>query len=288
MNKWHRNYIIRRYFYGPFLKAFSHLFFMFSKIIPESWYSLNKPIFVVGCSRSGTTIFIEYFKYHLDLCNWSEAAQIMELDYYNPEIDHLKNESDVTEFDKFRIQAFFGFKTKLFRKKRFVNKHPENSLRIRYIKKIFPDAIFVHIIRDGRAVVESNYSRSKIDLFRSYYPFGDFVKPPKWREYLCLPLLEQFAHQWVDVVSYIRETAKEILSPNEYKEIRYEEWCERPHEILYELDLFCELDPNRRIYNKIPKKFKNYNYEWKERLSAEEVERINRIIEPLNKELGYY
>ncbi len=39
----------------------------------------------------------------------------------------------------------------IFNKPRFVNKCPGNSVRIEFLQEIFPDAIFIHIIRDGRA-----------------------------------------------------------------------------------------------------------------------------------------
>jgi hypothetical protein len=288
INKWHRNYLIRRYVYGPCLRVFCHILYLFSSLIPKRLYALDRPVFVIGCSRSGTTAFIDYYKLHRDLCNWSEAAQIMELNYYDAGIDHVKDEDDINSFDAFRIRFFFGLKTRLTGKTKFINKHPENSLRIRYIKEIFPDALFIHIIRDGRATVESNFSRSKVDLFRSYYPFGDFVKPPKWKSYANLDPIEQYAHQWFDVVDYVRHTAREFLTDDEYIEVRYEDFCEKPNGLFNQLDEFCGLDPQRRFIDKIPSGFINHNDKWRTNLNEEKVKTINSIIAPLNQELGYY
>jgi len=287
VSKWHRNYLIRRYLYGPFLKLASFGLFLLAPLLPNSCYRLERPIFILGCSRSGTSIFIQTYKKHLDLCDWSEAAQIMDLDLYNPEIDHLKEACDVTAFDRFRIQAFFGGKTRLTRKKRFINKHPENSLRINFIKEIFPDAIFIHMIREGMATVESNFSRSHLDKFRAYYYFGCFPKPPRWRNYLHFSQLQQFAYQWRDTVNYIRQTAKESLSPDSYMEVRYEDFCSWPHELFHRIDDFCGLDPQRRVWQAIPSKFPNHNYKWPQKLSTAQIKEVETIIDPLNRELGY-
>ena len=38
-------------------------------------------------------------------------------------------------------------------KKRFLSKSPAHSIKIEYLNEVFPGAIFVNIIRDGRPVV---------------------------------------------------------------------------------------------------------------------------------------
>lgn len=287
VTKWDRNYLVRRYLYGPFLKLASFGLFLLSPLVPKGCYKLTRPIFIIGCSRSGTSILIQTYNKHLDLCDWSEAAQIMELDLYNPEIDHLKEVYDVTDFERFRIQALFGGKTYLTHKKRFINKHPENSLRINFIKEIFPDALFIHMIREGMATVESNFSRSHLDKFRAYSYFGYFPKPPRWRSYLHFTQLQQFAYQWRDTVNYIRQTARESLSPDSYMEIRYEDFCSWPRKLFRRMDDFCGLDPKRRIWTTIPNKFPNHNYKWRQKFSPAQIREVEAIIGPLNRELGY-
>lgn len=256
------------------------------KILPLSLYRLNKPVFVIGCSRSGTTAFIEHYQHHKDLCNWSEASQIVETDLYNPSIDHLKTSEDLLFRDHARIKFLFGIRTVLTGKKRFINKLPENSLRIDYIQKIFPDAKFIHIIREGHATVESNFSRSNIDLFRTYCPFGYFPKPPDWRSYLKLPKIEQYSRQWVDVITYIQNKAKTLNTEN-YLEIKYEEFCKDPHTVFKEIDNFCEISPDRRLLNKLPETLPNFNFKWKKNLTEDEIMKLESIINDLNHRLGY-
>lgn len=285
-NRWHRNYFIRRYLYGPGLALLTRTAYLLRFLIPKRCYRLERPVFVVGCSRSGTTMFIEHFARHPELCDWSEAAQVMALDFYNERIDHLKEAADLTPFDAFRIRLLFGGKTWLTGRRRFVNKHPENSLRMRWIKAIFPDARFIHMYRDGRAVTASNYVRTEKDPFRRRWPFGQFPKPPSWREYLALPLEEQFAHQWLDVTRYIQEVAAD-LGDEEYCEISYERFCERPAEVLRELDAFCGIDPERRPADAVPESFTPRNDKWRKLFDDDQVARIEALLGELNERLGY-
>jgi hypothetical protein len=263
------------------------LSFWSQALVPRKWQELDRPIFVVGCSRSGTTAFIEHFRLHDLLCDWSEAAQIMEPNFYDPELDHLRTEEAATRENCWRLRFMFGAKTYLSRKRRFINKHPENSLRMGFIKAVFPDALFVHIIRDGHAVVASNYSRTQIDPFRRLWPFGQFPKPPCWRAILDKPPAVQFAYQWRDIVMFIRGFAAGQLSPRTYLEIRYESFCEDTRATVASVDKFCGLEGGKRKWSRIPNKLPNFNRRWDKIIPESDVSSVEQIIGPLNHELGY-
>lgn len=287
MDKPTYKFMIRKYLLGHLVRLFSYMAYTCSVFISESSLKLDKPIFIIGCSRSGTTIFNEIFGKHRDVANWSEAAQIFDSKYYSLHGDDLKAEENVSYFDSYRLRLFFNIYVLIKRRKRFMNKHPQNSLRIRYLNSIFPDALFVHLIRDGRAVIFSNCERTLTDGFRKKYPFGKFPKPVEWQKYMQLPLMIQFAHQWVDITTYIRDTAIQILKPDRYIEIRYEDFCKNPRKILHELDLFCRLDPNIRNYEIVPSELRNYNFKWQTGLSEKEIEDVEEIIGDCMHEYGY-
>ena len=224
---------------------------------------------------------------HDDIANWSEAAQIFELDYFNPEISHDKDIYDVTPLEVFRLYMYFGIYTRLKRKTRFLNKHPQNSLRIPYLKAIFPDAQFIHVIRDARAVVRSHLAQVRRDRYRQSIPFGSFPKPPRWREYLSLTALEQYAHQWVDLILAIRECSTEVLGSEDYLEVRYEDFCTDSHGELRRIDQFCGLDPSKRRYASIPERFVVRNDQWRHDFSSSDLKVIEEVTGPLMKELKY-
>lgn len=190
-------------------------------------------------------------------------------------------------FHRLRLRAFFGLFTSLKQRPRFVNKNPENSLRIPFLKKIFPDAIFIHLIRDGRAVVNSNYKQTELEPFRQKYPFCLFPKPPQWRKYQNLPLILQFAHQWVDLLGHIRKVAITELSSENYIEIYYEDFCLAPHETLRKIDQFCGLPLSKRNYSTIPVAFNSQNFKWKDEFSNVQVKEIEEILGDTLIQYGY-
>lgn len=277
-NKWHRNYLIRRYLYGPALNAACRAAYWLRWAIPARVTRLDRPIFALGCSRSGTTVFIELFRGHTDLCDWSEGAQIFEPRYYDAEIDHVRSAADATPEIAFRIRFLLGLKARLLRRSRVVNKHPENALRLPFLAAIFPDAVFIHIVRDGLSAVESNLTRSRIDPYRRTWPFGQFPKPPAWRSYLDFPPVEQFAHQWADIVTRIRADAARLPGTAGYIEIAYEDLCDDPRGVIAAIDRQAGLDPARRPAGAIPERLRNGNGRWRDSLSPDDIAAIRRII----------
>ena len=281
-----QKYLIRKYLIQNLFILASVVAYLIRPLLPASWLRIDRPIFIIGCSRSGTTLLVDMFANHPDIANWTEAAQLFDLRYCNPEIDHEKTEAHATSFTLGRLQVLIGLFVRFKNKSRFLNKHPENSLRIRMLKRLFPDACFIHLIRDGRAVIHSNYAQTCREQHRTLFPFGWFPKPPRWRQYRDLPWLDQFAHQWVDVVQYIREGIGDVIPEHDYIEIRYEDFCADPHLTLQKLDKFCGLDSGRRR-NALPASFEVRNQKWRTEIQLEDMARIVPIILPLLTMLGY-
>jgi len=273
---------LRRYVLGPLIIIINFLIIPIYLILPKRLWSLDRPIFIIGCPRSGTTMFVNTFKKHLDLADWSEAGQIIQLKYYDPNADHLMEEKDGNFFDSARIMIFLKVFILLKGRPRFVNKNPRNSLRIKYLKAFYPDALFVHLVRDGRAVVYSNLTQSHKDLFRRKLPFGGFCKPPEWRVYLQeSSLCSLFAYQWKGIIKYVRSTAVDRLNPSNFLEVKYEDFCSKPHEVLSHVDKFCGLDPKRRDYVTIPERFDSRNFKWKQNLNESQITEITQVISDL-------
>lgn len=85
-------YTIRQYIVAPLLYILSRLILPIGIIYSSRHLQLKRPIFIVGCSRSGTTLFLDMFIKHNELANWSEAGQVIELQYFSQLIDHVKSE----------------------------------------------------------------------------------------------------------------------------------------------------------------------------------------------------
>lgn len=113
--------------------------------------------------------------------------------------------------------------------------------RIAYLKSIFPDAKFIHVIRDGRAVVNS---LMRIDFWRDK---GGY-EAPFWNNGLSSeslqPWLDQShpailaAVQWANIIRSIRQEA-DAIPEEDYIEIKYEDFVTDPVSEMEKLYVFA-------------------------------------------------
>lgn len=192
MDRAMRNYLLRRHILAPVLTVSTGIAAAVGLVCPALRKYITQPVFIVGCSRSGTTLFAEVFGTRQDICNVMDASQVWDLRYYDKSADDHRDENDASIWEISRIRTSFALRVLKSGKGRLVNKNNQNSLRLRYLKCIFPDAYVIHVIRDARPVVLSNMSRLEKDAYRRGFPFGRFPKPIAWRSYLDKPLVEQF------------------------------------------------------------------------------------------------
>ena len=102
---------------------------------------------------------------------------------------------------------------------------PDTVLRVATTKQEIPEALFVHIIRDGR------------DIALSLRKLGDFHPFPWSRRPRSL---EETALYWEWMVQKGCRSGREIA--NDYVEIRYEDLVENPHRTLKGLGEFLDHD----------------------------------------------
>jgi hypothetical protein len=115
--------------------------------------------------------------------------------------------------------------------------------RIGYLREIFEDARFVHIVRDGRAVASSLLH---VDFWRGWQG------PHGWRAGLLSPE-DQAAWEGYDrsftalaglewrIQMRAIEAARSGLGPDQFLEIRYEDFCRQPWETCRRVLEFAEL-----------------------------------------------
>lgn len=250
---------------------------------------LDRPIFIVGCPRSGTTVFLSTFATHPALAGLNDTTYIWDPDISKPDVDHIRTEGDVTPEARRRLRAMYSLYLRLRGAERLVDKLPRNALRISYLHALFPDCFVIHMIRDGRAVVASLLALHQKEMsqpHRQGVSFGGFAKPPGWRELLDRPPLEQFAHLWSRLVPYARASGKQ-LPPASYTEVYYEEFCRDPQGVLSRLYERCGLPAHPRLRQAVPAALAPRNNKWRTSLAPTEQARLVAIIGPLLAELGY-
>lgn len=176
-------------------------------------------------------------------------------------------ESDCDEALAERVRSAFRAELDAWRLERILIKIPYITRAVRVLNRIFPDALFIHIVRDGKAVALSNYKR--------------FMRRPLMPE----ESLRVSADRWVDTLEYI-EGIEPRLGPR-LVGIRYEELCEDVHGLLRHLLEFCGLDPARLDVGPLPDKLKSTNEKWLANCPEKDRRLVNRLLTPTLVRWGY-
>lgn len=175
-------------------------------------------------------------------------------------------------------------------RKRFTAKFT-GPARIHYLRSIFPDALFVHVIRDGRAVVDS--------LLRvKFWKEKGGLDTPFWHGVLSdkdEQILDEYTRdpvalasiQWRNVILGIRAEAGS-LGEDEYLEVKYESFVEDPMGVVAMIQEFSGLEFSARVRDQLAlyKEFHNMNNKYKSRVSNE-IRMMEEIMGPLLAEFEY-
>lgn len=216
----------------------------------------NAPVFVVGCPRSGTTLL-----YNMLLSSGDFAIYLAESNVFNLLVPRFGNLS-VPEIRKKLVDAWL--QSKLFRAsfldedairkkllsdcrgggdflrvvmgemarvqgaKRWADNSPEELLHMRSIKRELPDALFIHMIRDGRDVSLSLDARPH-----------RWVRPFSWDRQNSLLVTGLF---WEWMVQFGRKQS--VGLGGDYMEVRFEDLQADPVGTLGKIGEFIQHDLN--------------------------------------------
>jgi len=195
--------------------------------------------------------------------------------------DDVRGRADATPKVKAFLHKVVRNHLQIFDRPRFVNKCPRNVLRIEFLDEVFPDAYFVHIVRDGRAVANS-IRNARLKHNGAYWG----CRPPNWQRLVDMPLLEASGLQWKMIVEYAVDAAKSI-PPERYMQIRYEDLCAEPEKVFREVSNRVELEWDDATLAALVSDIESRNYKWREKFSANEIEMLHARLGDLLAKLGY-
>lgn len=145
--------------------------------------------FVVGAPRSGTTILGEVLGRHPDIAQWYEPYFVWNYHVGNGDSD-LRTADQATEKRRAFIRREFEIFLARSGKKLVVDKSPDHCFRIPFAQAAFPEARWIHLLRDGRDVTLSIHrewkKREQVVLNRSIggmmsLTAGMLRRQPYWR-----------------------------------------------------------------------------------------------------------
>jgi len=271
------------------------------------------PVFVLGCPRSGTTVL-----YHMLLSAGGFAVYRSESNVFNlllPRFGDLRRRKNreqlMDQWLRSKLFRVSGLDAPQIRQKvldecrsggdflrlvmedvarqqgvrRWADCTPEHLLYMRKIKRQIPEALFVHMIRDGR------------DVALSYVKQG-WSYPLPWdrSEHLAVAGL-----YWEWLARRGRHYGRDLGS--DYHEIRFEDLVAEPRKVLDGLGAFIgqPLDyevirktgigsvsqPNSSFLEEGEKGEFNPVGRWKEKLAPRELAALESVIGPFLRELGY-
>ncbi|MBZ0073201.1 MAG: sulfotransferase [Gammaproteobacteria bacterium] len=164
--------------------------------------------------------------------------------------------------------------------------------RIGYLHSLFPDACFIHVIRDGRAVVHSL-------LNVAFWRRGGGLVNPWWNPGFPSTYVEYWEHegrrpeilaalQWRNIIETTRKEAAS-LAENKYMEIRYEEFLEYPHQVLSSIYSFVGLRDAERahVYLREHPPLRALNQKYASEMSRDAICKMTLAMEPWLGRLSY-
>lgn len=124
----------------------------------------DRPVFIVGCQRSGTTLLRLMLDSHSALACGPETLFLSDMErIITTDWHRLARFGFGQDYWLAGIAAFFGGVHADYAaahgKRRWIDKSPRYALHMDFIARVFPDAQFIHVIRDGRDVAVSHRQR---------------------------------------------------------------------------------------------------------------------------------
>jgi hypothetical protein len=215
--------------------------------------TVQNPIFIIGSGRCGTSLLVRILSSHSGLFSFPGEANDLWHPKSYPFNKRLIETPTILENPKLFTQislrcwpeghikkirnTFSGFNILFGFNRQFFSKSAMLSFMIPSILTIFPDAIFIHIYRNGPSVVSSLIKKEWGKYSRHFANEFDY-------RLSC-------ATYWNDCILEIETRKKELLleTKGQFYEFSYEQLCTSPKSTIKGLSSFIGIDPEAFKFN---------------------------------------
>lgn len=261
-----------------------------------------RPVFIIGTGHSGTTILYKMLAKHPDFawfsqysCRGGEIPNRFRVPFYNRlsrllrftfragwakgegRFSIIPRPGDAEQIWDWifsgetvsRLRKILEMECRQWQKNYILLKNIRFHCHIPLLAEAFPQAKFIHIVRDGRAIVLSRkYKIGEKGEDRTKENIENFF--PKTRE-------------WVKVLDGINAQKEKI----DMLELKYEDFCGDTHAYLKKVLNYSGLAIEKFPFDEFPKTLVSMNSKWFEIASNEEVAKIENIQKEMLKKYGY-
>lgn len=283
---------------------------------------LRRPIIVIGPPRSGTSLLLDVLAAHSELAPLSEPRLVWS--WGNEHRSDLLRPEHARPEVRAHIRRKFAAEARRLGGRRIVEKTPSSALRPAFVDRVFPDCLFVNILRRPEDAVlsirdawqrrargvsglrparwarrwrEIDLRRSRryaVELARRVLPdrFGDALGRPEWGPRLPgmqqllrdLDLLEVSCLQWRMCADLGTHYGRR-LPIDRYLELRLEDLSE---EVLRKTLEFCGLAEEAEVWARFEELFDPDRMQARRRTAdPEELRHMEAWIGPTRAWLGY-
>lgn len=277
---------------------------------------LDRPIFIVGTGRCGSTILHQMFSCHPQIAFLSglcllhpdrpeynrRAMRLLDAPLVGRQARKCFQPAEHWPFWDFHVRGFSApcrdllasdvrpierdritraFEQMLTRRRRRLLVKLTGWPRMAFLAEMFPGAVFIHMVRDGRAVVNSLLN---VEFWQGWRgpahigldPLSD-EEQEEWRRsgrsFVVLAAIQW--KRWMDAF----EAAKSHIAPQRYLEIKYEDFTADPLGTFDDILTFCDL-PQSAQFNRRLRRFdvRTDNAKWRRQLTLEQQQQLSESL----------
>lgn len=203
----------------------------------------RRPVFIVGCSRAGTTLVYKTFSEAEQLGSLQRETHDFWAELHPPAThgweSHALAAADASTRDRDVVTRYFYAHTG---QRRFVDKNNQNGLCVPYLYALFPDAQFVYVKRSPgdniNSLIEGWRKPEEFASWSERLPLPVavdggrctrwcFFLPPGWRDYVNAPLEEVCALQY-RAMNEALVACRGLVPASQWTEIVYEDLLRDP------------------------------------------------------------
>lgn len=236
----------------------------------------DRPVIILAAPRSGSTLLFETLSEARDV--WTiggESHRIIEgVKALNPN-SALVDSNRLTEahasepiihFIRSRFARLLRdrdgreyFPHRRIGRLRFAEKTPKNALRVPFMEKVFPNALYIFLLRDARANLSSMMEAWRARRWVTYPhlrgwqgPPWSLLLPPGWQELNGRTLEEICAFQWHSANRIVLEDLQKIPRQR-WTTVNYQSLLDEPEATIEKLCGFAGLAMDERLRTRLQK-----------------------------------